>query len=231
MILDRPVWNTLATSHAAFAVGGDRARRFAPDIGPLAGARDDEPESLAALAELVPAGGTLLLLQAEPIVLPGALVATTKAPGVQMILERLVDVDAEPRIEPLTAADAPAMIALAMLTKPGPFAARTHELGNFFGIKEQGVLVAMAGERMKHDGYSEVSGVCTHPDARGRGFARSLSAHVARRIVDRGEVPYLHAYATNTAAVGLYESLGFRLRREMYVMAVARASATEQPVA
>lgn len=116
------------------------------------------------------------------------------------------------------------MIALATVTKPGPFAARTHALGSFFGIKENGVLLAMAGERMKHDGYTEVSGVCTHPDARGRGFARSLSAHVARRIVERGETPYLHAYATNTAAIELYESLGFRLRREMHVASVARAT-------
>lgn len=105
MILDRPVWNTLSTRHAAFAVGGDRARRFGPDIGPLAGARDDEPESLAALADLVPTGGTLLLLQAPQIALPDRLVATTTAPGVQMVLERLADVPAEPRIEPLSADD------------------------------------------------------------------------------------------------------------------------------
>jgi predicted GNAT family acetyltransferase len=228
MILDRPVWNTLATRHAAFAVGGDRARRFAPDIGPLAGARDDEPESLAALAELVPAGGTLLLLQAEPSVLPARLVATMTAPAVQMVLEGLVAVT-EPRIEPLTADDVPSLIALASLTKPGPFTTRTHELGSFYGIKENGVLLAMAGERLKHDGYTEVSGVCTHPDARGRGFARSLSAHVARRIADRGEMPYLHAFAANTAAIALYESLGFRLRRAMHVMAIALAA--EQPVA
>jgi predicted GNAT family acetyltransferase len=221
-ILDRPVWSSLATRHAAFAIGQDRARRFAPDIGPLAGARDDEVESLAALAELVPTDGTLLLLQADPIVLPQTLVTTMTALGAQMVLGELTHVTADPRIEPLTVDDTPAMLALATLTKPGPFAARTYMLGDFVGIKQHGVLVAMAGERLKQDGYTEVSGVCTHPDARGRGFARSLSAHVARNIVERGETPYLHAFATNTAAIQLYESLGFKQRCEMNVAAIAR---------
>lgn len=223
MILDRPVWNTLATCHARFSMGGDRARRFAPDISPLAGTRDDTPESLAALGELE---GPLWLLQADPIVLPDNLVAVTTFLGVQMVLDNLVDVALDPRIQPLTADDAPAMLALATLTKPGPFERRTHLLGNFFGIKENGVLLAMAGERMRLDGYTEVSGVCTHPDARGRGFARALSALVARRIVERGDTPFLQAWATNAPAIALYESLGFRIRREVNVASVAK-----QPIA
>jgi len=220
-VLDRPVWTSLATSHAAFAIGGDRARRFAPDIGPLAGARADEPESLAALAALVPEGGSLLLLQVDPIVMPPGTVATTTAPGVQMVLDRLTDEPLDERIVPLALADRPAMLELATLTKPGPFAARTPDLGEFFGIKDGDQLVAMAGARMKHDGYVEVSGVCTHPSARGRGLARRLSAHVARRLVAHGVAPYLHAYAANTAAIKLYESLGFRLRRNVHVAAIA----------
>lgn len=221
-VLDRPVWNTLAGRHAAMSVGGDRARRFAPDIGPLAGARDDDPESLAELGALVPPDGPLLVIQVDPILLPPGIVATTTAIGVQMVLDRLADVAPDPRIVPLTREDWPAMHALATLTKPGPFAARTPMLGEFFGIKDHGALVAMAGERMKHEGMTEVSGVCTHPTARGRGLARILSAHVARRIIERGELPYLHAYATNTAAIGLYETLGFRLRGNVHVAAMAR---------
>ena len=213
----RPIWDTLTTRQAQFALGGERARRFAVDIGPLAAARDDDPESLAELGELVTRHGPVLLLQADPIVVPAGLVVTTSATGVQMMLAKLAPVPApDAPIVPLVTADAPAMLALATLTKPGPFAAHTHELAQFYGIKEGERLIAMAGERMQHAGYSEISGVCVHPDARGRGLARSLSAHVAQQILARGETPYLHAYAANTAAIGLYESLGFALVREMY---------------
>lgn len=224
-VLDRPVWNALATHHARFAIGGERARRFAPDIGPLAGARDDEPASLAALAELIPPAGTLLLLQADAVALPPGVTAASRAAGVQMVAtEPPPVVDGDVRIERLGEADVPAMVALATLTRPGPFAARTPLLGEFWGVKERGLLVAMAGQRLAHDGFTEVSGVCAHPDARGRGFARALSAHVARSIVARGRTPYLHTYATNTAAIRLYESLGFRLRCEVHVVTLARAA-------
>ena len=91
------------------------------------------------------------------------------------------------------------------MTRPGPFRARTHHFGQFWGIRREGQLVAMAGERMRLPGFSEVSGVCTHPDWRGHGFARALSAFVANRIQARGETPFLHAYADNGAAVGLYQ--------------------------
>ncbi|HVV87120.1 MAG TPA: GNAT family N-acetyltransferase [Kofleriaceae bacterium] len=222
-VLDRPVWTALATRQAAWAVGGERARRFVPDVGPLAGARDDEPESLAALAALVADTGDLLLLQAEPIAIPPGVIAATTAAGVQLVAGELVDVEPEPRIELLTEADAPAMLALATLTRPGPFGPRTASLGTFWGVRDGGALVAMAGERLRQPGYTEVSGVCTHPDARGRGLARALSARVARRIRDRRETPYLHAYATNTAAIELYESLGFRLRCEVHVARLTRA--------
>lgn len=222
--LDRPVWDALATKLASFACGGERARRFASDVGPLAGARDDTPESLAELAALIPADGTLLLLQADPIVVPPGAIATTTASAVQMVAGELAaPARTDVPIERLTEVDAPAMLALATLTKPGPFATRTPMLGEFWGVKERGGLVAMAGERMRHDGFTEVSGVCTHPDARGRGLARALSAWVAARIAARGETPYLHAYATNTAAIQLYESLGFRLRSMMNVAALATA--------
>ncbi len=226
-VLDRPVWNALSTRQAAFSVGGERACRFAPDIGPFAASRDDDRASLAELAALVPADGTLLLLQADPIALPPGIVIATSAPGVQMVathLDRSAASAGDHVVEQLGEPDYPAMLELATLTKPGPFAARTPALGTFWGIKEHGRLVAMAGERMRQDGFTEVSGVCTHPDARGRGLARMLSAIVAARIADRGETPYLHAYATNTAAIRIYESLGFALRCHVHAAVIARAA-------
>jgi predicted GNAT family acetyltransferase len=221
-ILEHPVWNALSTRQLHVAIGDDRARRFHPEIGPLAAARDDTPDSIAALGALVPDGGTLLLLQTAAIVVPPGCHAITTAEGVQMVAERSIPAIADARVVPLGDADAPEMLALATMTRPGPFAVRTHTLGTFWGVRDNGVLVAMAGERMKQDGFTEVSGVCTHPDARGRGLARTLSAIVAARIAERGETPYLHAYATNTAAIALYESLGFRIRRTVHVASITR---------
>lgn len=222
-VLIRPVWDALAHVQAGVSIGGERARRFAPDIGHLAAARDDAPESLAALAALVPSSGTLLLLQGDEIVLPPGTVAVTTAQGVQMLASRLVAVAPRADIEQLTEADGAAMLALATLTKPGPFAARTQSLGEYWGIKERGVLVAMAGERMRHTGFTELSGVCTHPSARGRGYSRALCAWVAARIIARGDTPYLQAYSTNTPAIELYLSLGFAIHRTMNVAALATA--------
>jgi len=162
-------------------------------------------------------------LQAGQAPLPPGTVAQSTAAGVQMIAQSVRPLEPAAPVERLTDADVPEMIALATLTKPGPFEARTHLLGTFWGVKENGKLVAMAGERMKFEGFTEVSGVCTHPDARGRGYAAVLSRTVATQIQKRGETPILHAYAGNTPAITLYKALGFVHRADMIVTFVARA--------
>ncbi|NUS18612.1 MAG: GNAT family N-acetyltransferase [Mesorhizobium sp.] len=221
-ILDRPVWSALETRQRAFAEGSDLARRYRPSIIPFAATATDDPENLHALGRLLPAGENAILAQAHSIVLPPALVATMTADAVQMIAEAFQTV-ADPRIEQLTRQDAAEMLALASLTKPGPFTLEALSLGEFWGVKIDGRLAAMAGERMKQPGYSELSGVCSHPDFRGGGLARLLSLFVANRIMARGEVPYLHAFANNAAAIRLYESIGFRLRSAMNIAVVRRA--------
>lgn len=223
--LDRPIWTALDTRHAALAEGGPLARRYQPSVSLFTAAKDDTPESLEALARLVSGPDErLLFLQADPVRLPAGLAVVSAADAVQMIADRPFPRLSDPRIVPLGEADAADMLELATLTKPGPFSLRSLSLGGFWGIRADGRLVAMAGERLKQPGYTELSGVCTHPDCRGIGLARLMSLFVAGEICAKGERPYLHAYATNTAAIGLYEKIGFSLRSPMNVVSAALAA-------
>lgn len=220
---DRPVWASLAFA-PHLAEGGDLARRYRRDIHLFASARDDsDGASVAALAPLVGEGETVFVLQARPAPVPPGLQALRRAEGVQMLAVQAIapEPGAHP-IEELGDADAADMLALARLTEPGPFLPRTHTMGRFLGIRVDGRLAAMAGERMRFEGGTEVSGVCTHPDFRGHGFARRLSSVVAHAIQQRGDQAFLHAWATNRAAIGLYESLGFRIRTEVHVAVLGR---------
>jgi predicted GNAT family acetyltransferase len=225
--LDRPVWASLTTHHAPASEGNELARRFVRDVNLFASSRDDSPEALAALAELVGTDESIFVAQVPEIVMPPGLVAVKMAKGVQMIATRHAPADL-PRsdIVRLTDADAPEMLALATLTEPGPFVARTHTMGTFLGIRIDGRLAAMAGERMRFPGYTEISGVCTHPDFRGRGLARRLSAAVLAAVEARGEQAFLHAWKTNLAAITLYKSLGFQLRSEINVAVLTREART-----
>lgn len=107
------------------------------------------------------------------------------------------------------------MLALALLTKPGPFRSRTRELGPFIGVKQDGKLVAMAGRRLRVDGFTELSGVCTHPDHRGQGYAGGLSRAVVGEILATGDNAFLHAFAEHNATIAFYRSLGFEIRAPM----------------
>ncbi len=221
--LDRPAWNALFGPHAALAEGGPLARRYPPDIIPFAAARDQAPESLAALAALPRPHDVMVLVERHvPAVPPGfATVATGRV--VQMILARTPEPVADARIEALTQADAQEMLALAKLTEPGPFTLKAQALGTFYAIRIDGCLAAMAGERMKPAGFAELSGVCAHPDFRGRGLARLLSVFVTHRILARGETPFLHVWESNTPAIALYESIGYRERTRLKLVAVRQA--------
>ena len=221
-ILDRPVWNALNTRHSALALGDGPAKRYVPSIHPFASSRDKSPESLQGLAEIATPGETLILLQADEFVPPPGFAVTATAFGVQMVAERHIPCFEDDRIVPLGEADAPAMMELATLTKPGPFTLKALSLGDFWGIKENGGLVAMAGERLKQDGFTELSGVATHPAVRGRGLGRLLSLYVAGKIFAKGDQPFLHAYAANTAAIDLYESIGFKRRTRMNIAVIER---------
>jgi predicted GNAT family acetyltransferase len=215
----------LDSHHAHLSVGTALARRYLPDVNLFASARDDSPEGLAAMAALLSPGERLCVLQVPQIVVPPGLTAARRARGVQMIATRNAPTQAvRADILSLDETDAPEMLALATLTQPGPFLARTHRMGRFLGIRIDGRLAAMAGERFQFPGFTEISGVCTHPDFRGRGLARILSTLVAERIELCGARPFLHAWKTNQAAISLYQSLGFEFRTEVDVAVLERTS-------
>lgn len=218
-ILDNPIWSALTTEHASLAEGGAKALRYPSAIGPLAAVRPQSAAGNAILRDWIESSGPLIIAQVEKFEIPEGLQVMWERRGIQMVAnERHPCQPSEVQIEPLHASDASEMLDLALSTKPGPFAKRTHELGQFWGIRESGRLVAMAGERMRQTGYAEISAVCTHPDHRGRGFARLLSLKVLDEILRRGEIPYLHAFMDNQAAIRLYESIGFRPRSELNIM-------------
>jgi GNAT superfamily N-acetyltransferase len=210
--LDCPAWSALTTRQSAFGGDGDLARRFREDIGPFAAARDTSAEAVAALAALAHADDDMSLLEVAPPAPPAGIELKLSAAGVQMMVKAFTAGGGSLPIEPLGDADVSDMIALATLTKPGPFRAATRTLGRFVGVRDQGRLVAMAGERMQMQGFIEISAVCTHPDYRGRGLGAALMRAVGDRILAEGDTPFLHAYASNTSAIALYQRLGFTLR-------------------
>lgn len=220
--LDRPVWSALQSGWAGMALGDDGAKRLHSDFGPFAAAVDRSLEHAVGLSSLLSDDEELWLVEADPPTAPAGLTVRREAVLHQMTAATVTASPVITDIEPLTIDDAPAMIALAHLTAPGPFAARTCQLGRFLGVKQGGTLVAMAGERMRLPGYTEVSGVCTHPDHRGKGYAAALMRAVAQNMLAQGETPFLHNYATNLSAIRLYESLGFAFRRTMHLKIVAR---------
>jgi GNAT superfamily N-acetyltransferase len=236
-LLDNPIWNSLLTEHSSIAISNQLARRYPPAIGPLSGLPHQSSENYESLGELAGPGGIVVLFCTEPPAPPSGWTLIMGGLLTQMICEE--PVTSPPMgltngegFRPLTTADIPEMLALADLTKPGPFRDRTIELGAFFGIFKEGRLIAMAGERLHLPHYVEVSAVCTHPDARGRGYARMLIATVVDEIRRRGKIPFLHSFADNSPAIRVYESLGFRQRRtfELAVLKNGGPGTNDEPV-
>lgn len=222
--LDRPVWNAFTTRQREFAIGGPLAIRVDPAIGLFAAMAEDSAACRDALADLTPAAGVLGLVEIETPALPANVRLVKAACCVQMVADRVAAPLPDFEVLDLGDGDATDMLALATLTEPGPFAERTHRLGAFVGVRVDGELVAMAGERMRPPGFTEVSGVCTRPGFRGRGYAAGLMAVVIDRILARGERPFLHAYADHAATIALYERLGFRVRMAIEYTLIERES-------
>jgi len=222
-ILDNPVWNALSLTQTHFGEGGELAKRYLPDISPLAATVDLSAAAHLRLAGMLGDGqGAGLVLTSRLPSLPGFEIMQW-LPVNQMVWEGKKVLVPNPG-EVLGSKDAPEMLALAQLTRPGPFAIRTNELGRYIGIRKEGQLAAMAGERMRMPGFTEVSAVCTHPDHRGHGYASELVLAMVTTIQQRGDVPFLHVAEENASAIRIYEKLGFNTRRLMQFAIVKRAA-------
>jgi ribosomal protein S18 acetylase RimI-like enzyme len=211
--LDDPVRSSLLGGHASFAEGHGRALRYPPDVVPFAALpAGPEPADWADLAALAGPGGRLALA-GERATPPDGWQPLWSGEGVQLVGAGVAGTEPDAEVIELGAADVPEMLDLTERTKPGPFLPRTVELGRYVGIRRDGALVAMAGERFKPSGWTEISAVCTDDAWRGHGFASRLIRVLVASIRARGDTPFLHAVATNTGAIRLYEAMGFELRQ------------------
>jgi ribosomal protein S18 acetylase RimI-like enzyme len=211
-VLDNPIHASLVGPHAHLAVRHGAAVRYPPDVSPFT-ALPDEPDDRAwsDLAALVGPDATAAV-SAPRVEPPPGWEVVAETPAVQLVDDG-VAAEPDPEAVVLGPADVPEMLALVGRTRPGPFLPRTVEMGTYLGIRHDGELVAMAGERLRPPGWTEISAVCTDERFRGRGLATRLVLAVAAGIRERGEVPLMHAAASNVNAIRLYESLGFALRR------------------
>ncbi|MGW6442595.1 GNAT family N-acetyltransferase [Lentzea sp. NPDC055074] len=212
--LDHAAHSALTGPHAHFAEHKGNVLRYPSDMSPFV-ALPPEPTD-ADWLDLAAAAPRSAVTGLEP---PDGWQVDDRLPLLQYVSDGVADAP-EPEAVRLTTADVPEMIALAELTRPGPFLPRTIEMGTYLGVRREGRLVAMAGERLRVPGHTEISAVCTHPDARGQALGTRLLLAVAHGIRERGETPFLHVLKTNTGAVRLYEKLGFRLRLETELLIV-----------
>ena len=220
--LDNPVWSALTGPQRDLGSSAPLAARFHPDVSPF-GAFAEEPTARhwKDLVRLVAPGESVVLVGSPPDPPPGWKVLW-EGTGVQMIGDRVLLQSPAPTApstlpEPVALGpdDSEDMLALVAETRPGPFLSRTVEFGGYLGIRHVGRLIAMAGERLRPDGFAEISAVATHPDHRNQGLAELLVRAVAAGIVGRGEIPFLHASEANVGAIRLYASMGFVIRRTL----------------
>lgn len=207
-VLDNPVWHALTTQHAGLAITADGAAKYPPAVAPFGAVERATARAADQLTSLITAADSIYLVGVAPPE-PRGWNLKRGRPMLQMICRERISGVAGPEVTRMTAAHCDDMLALTALVFPGFFRPRTLEMGDYIGIYDGARLVAMAGERMRLDGYQEMSAVCTHPDYTGRGYAQRLLALLCNAAFDRGFTPFLHVYADNTRAINVYLKLGF----------------------
>lgn len=207
-VLDNPVWHSLTTRHAGLAITADGAAKYPTAVAPFGAVGSATARAADQLTSLIADSDSAYIIGVAPPEPPGWILRPGK-PMLQMIRTARVPEVPGPAVTRMTAAHRDDMLALTALVFPGFFRPRTLEMGDYLGIYDGSRLVAMAGERMRMDGYQEMSAVCTHPENTGRGYAQRLLALLCNAALDRGFTPFLHVYADNTRAIEVYRKLGF----------------------
>jgi len=218
--LDNPIWEALNGRQREFAIKGENVVKYRPDVFIMAGIPDDTAKSIENLSKLYQKGEVMGLIGFKLDIDP-YFKRVFEVQAYQMLADNIPEYKPIDYVE-LTKEDTPEIAELVKLTEPGPYAPNVIELGKYVGIKDEGKLVAMVGERIKLDGYTEVSLVCTHPDHRGKGYAKTLSGVIIEEIIERGETPFLNVMTHNVPAFKLYEKLGFQTRKEYPITAYMR---------
>ncbi|GAA4462549.1 GNAT family N-acetyltransferase [Nibrella saemangeumensis] len=224
-ILDNPIWNGLNTGNKLLAYGSENAKYLKRDVGIFAGLKTNSDSDLEDLLAFLPIQSRVVLFSPTDIAIPAGWGMTLKKSIFQMVYQgQPAPLVGDHEVIPLQDKDIPAMLELTALTKPGPFLPRTIEFGNYEGIFCEGELIAMAGQRMQPDPYTEISAVCTHPDHTGKGYAARLIRSQIRSITAAARIPFLHLDLDNTVARTLYEKLGFQTRRQILVYVLEKES-------
>ncbi len=220
-VLDNPIWFSAQTAHRRLARTNGRACRYSMDVSPFAAFETPTPAAFDDLGTLVEPQQGMGLCTSEPVTAPAGWHVARTMPLTQMVCAERRHAAAGSFLT-MGEPDVPEMLALTAATEPGPFLPATIRMGRYFGVREAGRLAAMAGERLQPDGLTEISAVCTDPAFRGRGYARALARHLLHLIFADGRTPFLHVRPENEAAIRLYESLGFTIRRTMELTLLAR---------
>jgi ribosomal protein S18 acetylase RimI-like enzyme len=218
-LLDNPVYAALSRTHARFAQVRGRARRYPVDVAPFVALPSQPSAQDWQDAAALFAPGTYAAVLYDGAEVPGGWQVIRAFDAVQMVGERVTG-RVCPEAISLGPTDVPEMLGLVADTEPGPFLERTVELGDYRGIRRDGMLVAMAGERLRFDGWTEISSVCTMETYRRQGLASRLVGSLIAGMMCRGDRPFLHVLRTNVSAIRLYQQLGFRERRSATITVI-----------
>jgi ribosomal protein S18 acetylase RimI-like enzyme len=218
--LDNPAWNALNESHRDFARGDERIKLYEPAFAPFGGIRGGI-DSNEVFSGYVPENDFCYLIGVLPA-LPPEYALEKQLVCLQMVCPERIDMEILEHIRVLGDEQAAELTNLINLVQPGYFREKTRLMGDYFGIYKDNLLIAVAGERMRMRGFTEISAVVTHPGFTGRGLAGQLVAHTVNKNLEEGQIPFLHVTEDNTRAIGLYNKLGFQIRRKIDFWKIVR---------